>query len=67
MSLVTRQAPDFSAQAVVKDQITNVHLGQFRGQYVILFFYPLDFTFVCPGFGLRAPMFRFLRWKTWNS
>ena len=48
MSLVTRQAPDFSAQAVVKDQITNVHLGQFRGQYVILFFYPLDFTFVCP-------------------
>ena len=48
MSLVTRQAPDFSAQAVVKDQITNVHLGQFRGQYVILFFYPLDFNFVCP-------------------
>jgi peroxiredoxin (alkyl hydroperoxide reductase subunit C) len=48
MSLVTRQAPDFSAQAVVKDQITKVHLGQFRGQYVILFFYPLDFTFVCP-------------------
>jgi len=48
MSLVTRQAPDFSAQAVEKDQITNVHLGQFRGKYVILYFYPLDFTFVCP-------------------
>ena len=48
MSLVTRQAPDFSAQAVVKDQITKVHLGQYRGKYVILFFYPLDFTFVCP-------------------
>lgn len=48
MSLVTRQAPDFSAQAVIKDQITKVHLGQYRGQYVILFFYPLDFTFVCP-------------------
>ncbi len=48
MSLVTRQAPDFSAQAVVKDQITKVNLGQYRGQYVILYFYPLDFTFVCP-------------------
>ncbi len=48
MSLVTRQAPDFSAQAVEKDQITKVHLGQFRGKYVILYFYPLDFTFVCP-------------------
>ena len=48
MSLVTRQAPDFSAQAVEKDQITKVHLVQFRGKYVILYFYPLDFTFVCP-------------------
>lgn len=47
-SLVTRHAPDFSAQAVVGDQITKVHLGQYRGKYVILYFYPLDFTFVCP-------------------
>jgi len=47
-SLVTRPAPDFTAQAVVGEQITNLHLGQYRGKYVILYFYPLDFTFVCP-------------------
>ena len=47
--LVGKQAPDFSATAVEKDQIIeNFTLSQFKGQYVVLFFYPLDFTFVCP-------------------
>jgi peroxiredoxin (alkyl hydroperoxide reductase subunit C) len=47
--LVTQEAPDFTAQAVMPDgSFQEVSLSQFRGQYVVLFFYPLDFTFVCP-------------------
>jgi peroxiredoxin (alkyl hydroperoxide reductase subunit C) len=48
-SLVTEQAPDFSAQAVMPDNsFAELQLSSYRGQYVVLFFYPLDFTFVCP-------------------
>ena len=48
--LVGKQAPDFSEKAVIKDKIEeNFTLSQFKGKkYVALFFYPLDFTFVCP-------------------
>ena len=48
--LVGRKAPDFNAKAVVNGQITeDFNLSQFLGEkYVILFFYPKDFTFVCP-------------------
>jgi peroxiredoxin (alkyl hydroperoxide reductase subunit C) len=47
--LVTRPAPDFTAQAVMPDnQFREIKLSDFRGKYVVLFFYPLDFTFVCP-------------------
>lgn len=47
--LVTKQAPDFTAQAVMPDNsINEITLSAYRGKYVILFFYPLDFTFVCP-------------------
>lgn len=48
--LVGKHAPDFNALAVVKGKITeNFSLSQFRGKkYVVLFFYPKDFTFVCP-------------------
>ncbi len=47
--LVTKQAPDFTAQAVMPDNsIAEVTLSSYRGKYVVLFFYPLDFTFVCP-------------------
>lgn len=48
-TLVGKKAPDFSAKAVVnKTIVNNFTLSQFRGKYVLLFFYPLDFTFVCP-------------------
>jgi peroxiredoxin (alkyl hydroperoxide reductase subunit C) len=48
--LVAQQAPDFTAPAVmpsgmIEDQFS---LGSLKGKYVILFFWPLDFTFVCP-------------------
>lgn len=47
--LVGKPAPDFVAKAVVKDRvIDDFSLSRFRGSNVILFFYPLDFTFVCP-------------------
>ena len=48
--LVTREAPDFAAQAVMPDgSFQEVKLSDYRDQkYVVLFFYPLDFTFVCP-------------------
>ena len=48
-SLVTKKAPDFTAQAVMADNsFGELSLASYRDQYVILFFYPLDFTFVCP-------------------
>ncbi|WP_457573642.1 redoxin domain-containing protein [Desulfolithobacter sp.] len=49
-TLVTKQAPDFTAVAVMGDNSfkEDFSLSDFRGKYVILFFYPLDFTFVCP-------------------
>ena len=48
-SLVTKKAPDFTAQAVMADNsFGELSLASYRGRYVILFFYPLDFTFVCP-------------------
>jgi alkyl hydroperoxide reductase subunit AhpC len=47
--LVTKPAPDFKAQAVMPDgSFKEVSLADYKGKYVLLFFYPLDFTFVCP-------------------
>ena len=47
--LVTREAPDFTAKAVMPDgSFAELTLSSYRGKYVVLFFYPLDFTFVCP-------------------
>ncbi|MFY9326787.1 MAG: peroxiredoxin [Georgfuchsia sp.] len=47
--LVGKPAPDFSAQAVYgNNEIKELKLSSLKGKYVVLFFYPLDFTFVCP-------------------
>jgi alkyl hydroperoxide reductase subunit AhpC len=48
--LVGQQAPEFKADAVMADgSFQQVALSDYRGKkYVVLFFYPLDFTFVCP-------------------
>ncbi|MDS3860025.1 peroxiredoxin [Thermosynechococcaceae cyanobacterium BACA0444] len=45
---VGQLAPDFSATAVFDQEFKDVKLSDYRGKYVVLFFYPLDFTFVCP-------------------
>ncbi|MFB6275831.1 MAG: peroxiredoxin [Cyanobacteria bacterium SW_9_44_58] len=59
---VGQQAPDFSATAVENQEFKTLKLSDFRGQYVVLFFYPLDFTFVCPteitSFSDRAQEFK---------
>ncbi len=49
-ALVTQQAPEFTAQTVMPDNsIVEKSLSDLRGgKYAVLFFYPLDFTFVCP-------------------
>ena len=41
-------APDFEAPAYFNGDFMNVKLSDYKGKYVVLFFYPLDFTFVCP-------------------
>ena len=46
--LVGLQAPGFSATAVVDQEFKEITLSHYRGKFVVLFFYPLDFTFVCP-------------------
>jgi peroxiredoxin (alkyl hydroperoxide reductase subunit C) len=49
MPLIGKHAPAFKAKAVVEKKIVNdFSLHLFKGKYIVLFFYPLDFTFVCP-------------------
>lgn len=49
MSLVGQKVPEFKAKAVVKDKFyDDFCLSDFAGKYIVFFFYPLDFTFVCP-------------------
>lgn len=45
---VGQKAPDFMATAVIDQEFKMLKLSDYLDQYVILFFYPLDFTFVCP-------------------
>jgi peroxiredoxin (alkyl hydroperoxide reductase subunit C) len=48
--LVTNEAPDFIASAILADGsiVEDFQLSKFKGKKIVLFFYPLDFTFVCP-------------------
>ena len=45
---VSRPAPSFKAQALVGREFQNVALEDYQGKWVLLLFYPMDFTFVCP-------------------
>lgn len=47
-SLVRKPAPDFKTKALVNGDFKTVSLSDYKGKYLVLFFYPLDFTFVCP-------------------
>ena len=59
---VGEKAPVFSADAYVNGEFKKVSLNDFRGKWTVLFFYPLDFTFVCPteikGFGNADETFK---------
>ena len=64
LAIMPRQvAPDFTAQAVMPDlSFKDIRLSDFKGKYVILLFYPLDFTYVCPteitSYATKAKEFR---------
>lgn len=62
MPLLQKAAPQFKGTAVVKGVFKDISLADYKGKYVVLFFYPLDFTFVCPteiiAFSDRAAEFR---------
>ncbi len=47
-TLVSQPAPEFKGNAVVNGEIKEISLSDFKGKWKVLFFYPLDFTFVCP-------------------
>jgi len=45
---ISQPAPDFKGVAVIDGEFKTIQLSDYKGKYVVLFFYPLDFTFVCP-------------------
>lgn len=48
-AFVTKPAPEFDVAALLpSEEFENVKLSEYKGKYVVLFFYPMDFTFVCP-------------------
>jgi len=47
-NLVGHAAPSFKLDAVIGGQFKTVSLDDFKGKWLVVFFYPLDFTFVCP-------------------
>lgn len=47
-AVIRKPAPEFSGAVWQGDAIKKVSLSDYRGKWVVLFFYPLDFTFVCP-------------------
>lgn len=48
MSIIGKPAPHFSGEAAKEGEIVNISLEDYKGKWLVLFFYPLDFTFVCP-------------------
>jgi alkyl hydroperoxide reductase subunit AhpC len=48
MGIIGRPAPHFSGEAAKDGEIVNISLSDYKGKWLVLFFYPLDFTFVCP-------------------
>jgi len=61
MCLVNSLAPDFQLEGYFKGEFKKYKLSDYRGKWVLLLFYPLDFTFVCPtevlNFSGAAPQF----------
>ncbi|CAG9795327.1 unnamed protein product [Diatraea saccharalis] len=47
-AMISKPAPEWEATAVINGEIKQLSLSSFMGKYLVFFFYPLDFTFVCP-------------------
>ncbi|HWP60222.1 MAG TPA: peroxiredoxin [Candidatus Acidoferrales bacterium] len=62
MVSVGAKAPEFNLKGIYKGRVGEYRLGAYRGKWLVLFFYPADFTFICPteviGFSKLAPEFR---------
>ena len=48
MTNINEKSPDFTEDAFINNEIKKISLSDYKGKWVILFFYPADFTFVCP-------------------
>ena len=48
MSIIGKPAPAFSAEAAKDGEVVDITLDDYKGKWLVMFFYPLDFTFVCP-------------------
>ena len=48
MIQIGQEIPDFEVEAYHEDEIKNIKLSDYRGKWLVLLFYPADFTFVCP-------------------
>ncbi|MGV8171891.1 MAG: peroxiredoxin [Candidatus Woesearchaeota archaeon] len=48
MNMIDKQAPEFTTEVFHEEQVKTIKLSDYKGKWVILFFYPADFTFVCP-------------------
>ena len=64
MGIIGKSAPKFSGEAAYQGEIIDLSLEDYKGKWLVLFFYPLDFTFVCPtevvSFSDRAEEFKAL-------
>ena len=47
-ALISKPAPHWEGTAVVNGEFKDLNLDMYKGKYLVFFFYPLDFTFVCP-------------------
>ncbi len=60
--IIGQKVPDFESEAYQSGKFTKVKLSSYKGKWVVLFFYPLDFTFICPteiqGFGKQEEEFK---------
>ncbi|XP_037543634.1 peroxiredoxin-4-like [Nematolebias whitei] len=48
LSTVSKPAPHWEGTAVINGEFKELKLSDYKGKYLVFFFYPLDFTFVCP-------------------
>jgi len=62
MLSIGNKAPDFSVKGIFQGRVADYSIQDYRGKWLVLFFYPADFTFICPtevtGFSKSAESFR---------